>query len=170
MDKAHIKHLFCNRSYDNCQETACLSVVRGFHPSLIWSSVGHQRNWPPWEYALNLPLSHFPYIWLDPLFIYIHREIWLFTYGLFKQSASHEPGVPKAPSSVGSYKFGQVCTPIKYQFKGFRLNILEVDKINILKCQAVSSPCCGLGLLGFLRRALDGGYGSGLLESRPVLL
>lgn len=95
MDKVQIMYLFCNRSYDNCQETACLSVVRGFHPSLICSSVGHQRNWPPWEYSPNLPLSHFPYTWLDPLFIYICRKIWLFTHELSKQSASHEPASPK---------------------------------------------------------------------------
>lgn len=135
MDKVQIKYLFCNRSYDNRQETARLSAMRGFHPSLICSSVGHQRNWTPREKSLNPPLSHFPYTWLDPLFIYIYRKIWLFTYGLSKQSARHEPASPKlhaVPAAVNLDKC--VCTPTKYQFKCSRLNILEVDKINIPEC------------------------------------
>jgi 3-keto-L-gulonate-6-phosphate decarboxylase len=35
MDKVQVKYLFYHRTYDNFQKTACLSVMRGFHPSLI---------------------------------------------------------------------------------------------------------------------------------------
>lgn len=126
MDKVQIKYLFCNRSYDNCQETDCLSVVRGFHPSLICSSVGHQRNWPPWEYSLNLPLSH----WLDPLLSTFTERSGFSHMGFLNYQLAMNTR-PRAPCRVDYYKFGQMCTSIKYQFKCSRLNILEGDKINI---------------------------------------